>query len=517
MTSPLPRRGRALDGARAALLAGPVALAFFSGGYFDQARSWAGLVAWALVALAAALAWPLLPRSSAGRLATAGLVALAGWTLLSLTWAPLAGVAYHDGQRVFLYAGALIAAAALLRGRASRAVEPALAGGALIVIGYGISERLLPGVLTFQRSLSAAGRLDQPLTYWNATGEVAALGLVMCARMAGDATRPARLRIAGVAAAGPLGMGLYLTFSRGALFAFAAGMLTLIVVAPNHAQLRGAALALAAAVAAALCAAPFSALTSLAGSHSTRVGQGTAGLLLLLAVTAAVAAVAPRVLRTRDPELASHPLPLPRRAPLIALGLIVGAFALFLAVGAKERSARPLSTGANRLATLQSNRFSYWRVALRAFRAEPVRGVGGGGWAVYWRRYRPFAEGAQDAHSLYVQTLAELGLVGVALLAAYLGGIGWSGRRAHRLAPLAAAGPIAGVVVWVCHVAVDWDWEMPAATLPAILLAGTLLALADEDAPAYERRASTSVRASATIASPSAATPTQCAARCAPA
>ena len=39
-----------LIGARAVLLAGPTALAFFSGGYFDEPRVWAGLVAW-LVAI----------------------------------------------------------------------------------------------------------------------------------------------------------------------------------------------------------------------------------------------------------------------------------------------------------------------------------------------------------------------------------------------------------------------------------------------------------------------------------
>lgn len=475
-------RNRALTGARTVLLAGPVVIAFFTGGYFDVPRVWAGAIAWALVALAALAGLRVVPRSTAGRLAAGGLLAFAGWTLLSLLWAPLAGVAYHDGQRVFVYAGALLAAAALLRGRALRAVEPALAGGALIVIGYGISERLLPGVITFAHSLSAAGRLDQPLTYWNATGEVAAVGLVLCARLAGDATRPPALRIGAAAAAAPLGMGLYLTFSRGALFALAAGMLAVIVAAPDWSQLRGGALALGAAVAAGACAAPFGAVTSLSGSHATRVGEGAATLALLVIVIAAAAMLGRAlVVREREGRLREGPLGLPRHAPWLAFGLVVGALAIFLAVGSKERSGRPLSTGATRLGTLQTNRFAYWRVALRAFRAEPLHGVGGGGWAVYWRRYRPFAEGAQDAHSLYLQTLAELGLVGVLLLVTYLGGTSWSALRAYRRSPAVAAGLIAALVVWVAHVAVDWDWEMPAATLPAIILAGALVALGDGD------------------------------------
>ena len=142
----------------AALLAGPTALAFFAGGYFDGPRAWAGVGAWALVAIIAIAIPRAVPRGNGGRLALAALALLAAWTLLSMIWAPIAGTAYHDGQRVVLYAGVLLAAAVLLRApSAQRAVEPALAAGTLIVIGYGLSGRLLPGLLHFARSVSAAG------------------------------------------------------------------------------------------------------------------------------------------------------------------------------------------------------------------------------------------------------------------------------------------------------------------------------------------------------------------------
>ena len=94
-------------------------------------------------------------------------------------------------------------------------------------------------MLHFPRSISAQGRLEQPLTYWNAMGELAALGFVLCARAgrrrepaaaAAGARRPPR--------AAPLGMGLYLSFSRGALFACAAGLVALVVLAPRREQLR---------------------------------------------------------------------------------------------------------------------------------------------------------------------------------------------------------------------------------------------------------------------------------------
>src|SRR5207248_897222 len=132
---------------------------------------------------------------------------------LSITWAPIEGSAYHAGQLVVLYVGALLAASVLLRSPAGRrAVEPSLAAGALVVIGYALSERLLPGLLHFSRSVSAQGRLEQPLTYWNAVGELAAIGFVLCVRLTGDATRPTRLRVASAAAGAPLGLGLYLSF-----------------------------------------------------------------------------------------------------------------------------------------------------------------------------------------------------------------------------------------------------------------------------------------------------------------
>lgn len=464
------------NAARLVLLAGPTLLAFFAGGYFDAPRIWAGLVTWAVVAAAMLICPRPLPRAASARLALVGLVLLALWTLMSLAWAPIAGSAYHAGQRVVLYAGFLLAGTALLRTRmAQRAVEPALAAGALVVIGYGLSERVLPGLLHFARSLSAQGRLEQPLTYWNAMGEVAAIGLVLAVRLAGDPGRPRGLRAAAAAGAAPLGMGLYLTFSRGALFACAAGLVTLIVAAPRRAQFRALMVSICAGLLAALAAAPFNGVTSLAGAQATRERQG-AVTLLALAVIMVASAVAQWRLQRREP---AGDLRLPPRAPLIAVAVICAGFAVAVVAGAKESSSEPLAPGATRYVSLQSNRYAYWRVALRAFGDEPLRGVGAGGWAVYWLALRPFGEGAQDAHSLPLQTAAELGLVGLALLAAFLGGVALAARAAHREAAALAAGPIAGFVVWVAHSPLDWDWEMPAVTLIALVLAAALLALAD--------------------------------------
>ncbi|HEY5396042.1 MAG TPA: O-antigen ligase family protein [Trebonia sp.] len=471
-------RRAVLCAAGAALLAGPTVLAFFAGGYFSEPALWAGLAAW-LVVLVAAVADPGgRPAGRAVWLAIAGLGLLAGWTLASTAWAPIKGDAYQAGQQALLYAGALIGAALLLRSRAAaRWVEPVLTAGAVIVIGYGLSERLLPGLLHFARSVSAEGRLEQPLTYWNAMGELAAIGFVLCARMMGDTTRPRVARALAAAGAGPLGLGLYLSFSRGALFAGVAGLVALTVAAARTEQLRAIALAILAAAVAALVGSQLRGVTSLAGSLGTREGQGAIELVVLVAVSAAAGAAQWVRAGRERPAI----LRLPRGTPLIALIVLLAGLALAIVVGNQEssRESQSLSSGASRLVTLRSNRYAYWRVALRAFGDEPVRGVGAGGWSVYWLRYRTVSEAAQDAHSLPLQTAAELGVIGLLMLAAFIAGVARAAYRAHQRAPVLAVGPIAVIVVYIAHAPLDWDWQMPAVTLVAIAAAGALLALAD--------------------------------------
>jgi hypothetical protein len=433
-------------------------------------------------------------------LAIGGLALLAAWTLLSTTWAPIAGSAYHAGQLAVLYVGVLLASAMLLRGRAARlAVEPALAAGTLIVIGYGISERLVPGLLHFARSASAQGRLEQPLTYWNAIGELAALGFVLSARIAGDRHRLRWLRAAAAGAAAPLGLGLYLSFSRGALFACAAGLVALLVAAPRREQLEAIGVAIAAGALASASAAPFKAVTGLHGALGTRERDGAIALAVLVVVMVLAAGVQWYLAgRSRSPGAQgagplspgaqsagprSPALPLPPRAGWIATALVCAGLALAIVAGSKEGAGRPLSGGAPRLVTLQSNRYDYWKVALRAVAHEPLHGVGAGGWSVWWLRYRQINDFARDAHSLPLQTLAELGVIGVLLLGAFFAGVALAARDAHRVAPGLAAGPIAGVVAYAAHAPLDWDWQMPAVTIVALVLAGALIALASPARP----------------------------------
>jgi uncharacterized membrane protein YhaH (DUF805 family) len=458
----------------AALLAGPTALAFFTGGYFAAARDWAGVAAWILAAAALVLIPRALKLDRGSLIMLAGTAGLAIWSLVSAIWAPIAANAWGAGAIVVLYAGALLASAIVFTDRrARRAAEPVLALGAAVVIGYGMSERLLPGLLHFAASVTAQGRLEQPLTYWNAMGSLAAFGLVLSARLCGDPSRPRAIRAAGAAGSVLLGSGLYTTFSRGALFEYAIGMVMLVVFCRRREQLTGAVASVAAAALGAAMTAPFPCVTALAGPKSTAESQG-AIVLAGIVVLALLAAGAQLELTARE-----HPgeLKLPSYAAPLACAAVVVMMGLAIVVGSTERTDVQLGGGAGRLTALSSSRYAYWRVALDTFELEPVRGVGAGGWSVYWLQRQGNNGFAQDAHSLPLQTMSELGLVGLAFLITLVVGAGVAARRALRIDRAGAVAPLAVVVAWFAHSLIDWDWQMPAVTLIAFGMAGLLGAL----------------------------------------
>jgi O-Antigen ligase len=460
------------------LVGAPTALAFFSGGFFDRPRLIAGIGAWALVVVAAVLAPVPLPRSTPGRLALAGLFLLAVWTALSLTWAPIGARAQDDLQRVLLYLGFFIAALALLRGAVIRRwLEPGVVLGALAVIGYGLAERLIPGLVELDRSQTATGRLEQPITYWNAEGAVAAVGLVLAVRIAGDPERPNGLRAAAAAAGVPLGLGVYLTFSRGALAAVAAGILLLVALAPlGRSQIRSAVAILGAGAGAALVASRLPAVESLAPGER---GDSAEGLLMLVALAALAVAAAAIVVHRPRRELRGPSLPVSRPAAVLTvavIGLVVGAVAFTVLEGRPRGTSPELTTGAARLGSADTNRYRYWRVAAEALADRPIRGVGSGGFLVEWRKERERDDESADAHSLYFETAAELGLVGLALLLLFLGGTAAGAVRLYRRDPAAATGLSAVLVAWALHAGLDWNWEMPAVTLQGLLLGAAALA-----------------------------------------
>jgi O-antigen ligase len=205
------------------------------------------------------------------------------------------------------------------------------------------------------------------------------------------------------------------------------------------------------------------------------------GALMLVALLAAAAVTVLVVARTGD-EPRQTPRWYGRLAPAawvaaaaVAAGLVVGGIA-------ERPSERELSAGAGatRLTSVTSNRYEYWRVALREFRDAPLIGTGAGGFRAAWLQQRPIRETVRDTHSLEFEVAAELGLVGLLAFAVMCGGAAVAARRALGRHRALAAGPVAALVVWAMHASIDWDWEMPAVTLPALVLAGLLITLAEE-------------------------------------
>jgi len=467
--------------AGACLLAAPTVLAFFSGGYFTHPRLIAAIAVWVLV-LALAIAGPApVPDGTPGRLALAGLVALTAWSALSILWAPQGGIAVQVVERLVLYIGVVLVAVGALRDeRLQRAVEPALAVGATIVIGYGLAGRLLPDLVHLAHSRNAGGRLEQPLTYWNAEGTLAAMGLVLCARIAGDRSRSRALRLIAAAAAPGLAVGVYLSYSRGALVVAMLGLLVLVAAAPSRAQLVAAGAALVIGAITAACSELLPGMSTLEADQRARDG-----VLMLAVLSAAAAGMALAVARTgAEPD--PPPVWYSRLGPAawaaaaaVAVGLIIGGIA-------ERPSARALAAGASatRLTSVASNRYEYWRVALNALGGSPLKGTGAGGFRVVWLQQRRIREAVRDTHSLEFEVAAELGIVGLLTVALMGAGTAVAARRALLRHRALAAGPLAALVVWSLHASIDWDWEMPAVTLPALVLAGLLIVLAEREDPA---------------------------------
>jgi O-antigen ligase len=203
-----------------------------------------------------------------------------------------------------------------------------------------------------------------------------------------------------------------------------------------------------------------------------------AALLVLMGLAAAFARWAVRVEAAGTTRLGA--LPLPRRRGWIAAGLVAAMLVVPVVIAAGSDTPSSVDprfgSSTSRLASADSPRYEYWRVAVGSFAGEPLRGVGAGGFAVEWLRERKEARPARDAHSLPIETLAELGIVGALLLALLAGGVALAARRAYRLDPALAAGPAAALVAYAFHASIDWDWEMPALSLVAVALAGVLLA-----------------------------------------
>jgi O-antigen ligase len=479
-----------------------VGFGLHNGGFFPETIGIA-----TIVVLAALLVRVTLDPGSFAeqpRAAGVGLVALAllgAWLLLSSTWSDAPSRAILEYGRLLLYAGlaALFMSVPRSEPRA-RAFAIALAVGCAVI---GIAA-LGPWLLPNDFALNAAFRRDRlnwPTSYWNATGLMAAFGAVLCTHLVCSVRDHPVVRVLGAGAV-PLLIGtLVFSGSRGAVVAGVVGIAVYLATGPSRGMLTGLPVAAAATAAAAVNA---TGVTGLDAAKPTAAaldaGHDAAVVMILIGVAAAVVRAA---LVLADRRLAAARLPVPDRriAWSVGVGLLVVGAVVSIALGSPNRlsdawdrftDTQPVSSteqAGDRFTQLGNNgRIDVWRVAWDdGVRSETLRGIGAGTYALLWQRGRPTTQYVVDAHSLELETLAELGVVGlVLLLVALVGLIGALWSRALRDRAPAWAALAAVATAWAVRSSVDWDWEMP--VLTAWLFAAGGLALGNPVAAAAARR-----------------------------
>ena len=443
----------------AALAATGAGLALEAGGYFPRAWVWSGVVLLWVAALAAAFRTPLsIDRRTAVFLGAVSL--LTGWTLLSATWSVVPQQTLLEARRDLVYLGVAAAAVFSCSRLAARQIPGAVLAASALIATLGVGRYLVSGPIDpFQQGL-----LSWPVGYANGFAALSAVSLPLGLGLAAHG-RTAPVRAAAAAALAPLLAVLLLTASRGGVLAAAAGFFAVVALDPRRIALARTALHFAlpaAAIVAVGAWADLTTVTQFPGDTTGRRAAFGATVAAAAAVSAFLARTKPRTSRRAD---------LPHR-PALALGLLatlLGALVTALPELGGDRLLRQL---------VGAERAGYWRVAWHVVGAHPWLGSGGGTFGRAWSvQGPPTLAGALDAHGLYVETLAELGPVGLALLLVALALPLVSAPAAARASRLGAAAA-AGYVAFLVHALVDWDWELPAVTVPALALGAAVVILA---------------------------------------
>ena len=486
-----------------------ILLALPGGAYSGVAVGAATVAVWALlaVALLSGRLDPIELRPTF--LAAAGcLAALAAFTALSLSWTSDAGAGFSNAVRLAGYLGVFLLAGLAVRRGGGPAVLIAIAVAGVGVSLIAIGSRLLG--LGADAALSAtlpaaSGRLSFPIGYWNALGAMMALVVPALVWLATAAAGPRRRSLA-LAALGPPLLAAYMTSSRGAILAAAVGVALLAGLADDRRRIVaivavGAATTLPALGAATLGNGILDSPGDGLGRAELLVGFALAGGCLL--AYAIGGRVADRLVRLRlgAPRLRTRPLLLAVAVIAAALVAIAGPSTLVGDFRAPPEEARTQGDSGI-VSTSGSGRAQFWVTALDAFREAPLKGIGAGGYESYWNRNGSLDTPARNAHSEPLELLAEVGVVGFALFAAFVGLLLGAGLRATRgrdgSAAAAALGVLFAGLVGIC---IDWTWEVPAVIAPLLVAAALLSGSAfDRPAPAASRHRTTMLRLPAAVA-----------------
>ena len=162
----------------------------------------------------------------------------------------------------------------------------------------------------------------------------------------------------------------------------------------------------------------------------------------------------------------------PVRAQVATVVLVLGAGAALVTLGPLETALQSISVG--RLTLASADRRAETSAALDLVGDRPVTGTGPGRATLFFTGPDGQAVAARYAHNEYLQVLAELGAVGLALTVVLLGTLFRSVRagRATAPSPQLWAGGAAGLVALSVHSAFDFLWHVPAIPLAAAALVG---------------------------------------------
>jgi O-antigen ligase len=444
------------------------------------------LLLWAIAIAVVVRIWPVWPIPTGAIVAGAFLAAFALWTGLSILWSDSAEKSFEEADRVVLYL-AVFAIAVLAPGSLYRRWMDGMAAGIAAVGIVALVSRLFPHLFGQTETLAqlfpaAQRRLSFPVDYWNGLATLMALGLPLLLHAA-LMLRNSILRGLALAPIPVLISVIYLSSSRGgSLAALFAVVVFFLLTSRRWAALGALSVGAAGAALAIYVLSQRSELVDHPLDSPLAEGQGRSAavwiLLICLGTGLAYGALA---------RFVPYPRPLPR--PLAIGVTIVVVAALAVAVV----SAHPVQrfhdfkqTPANLNESIQTHLFSgssngrwqLWTAAADAFKDQPVRGQGAGSYEAWWAQHGELAFFVRDAHSLYVETLGELGIVGFLLLMGFLVtavGVGASrlvGADVERQAAIAAL--LAATAAYLLEAGIDWMWELTAVSVVAFLCLGML-------------------------------------------
>jgi hypothetical protein len=461
------------------------ALSYANGGFFPTTRAYAGMAAWWLLGVGAAFGIAS-ARSGIARVAVVAFglfAAFAAWILISISWASDAERAFAQFDQVALYVAVLAIAIVLAR----LVPAPVLIGGvavALCVIaGVALVSRFFPSTFGLQPGLkdlpALKNRLSFPLGYWNGLGIEVALAYplllsIMTARRSRIVTALAALPLPIIAAV------MYLTSSRGAFAAAAVGVVALFALTPRRwPTLAAVVLAGAAGAVAVAVLVPKHALVD--GDVDTALGvhQGHHAALwigIVCVVTALVwAGVTELGKRVPSPPRIAGQVTV-AAVVLLAIVAIVLAHPVAKFDNFKRNPPIGNQTTNHLLNSSGSGRWQFWGAAVSEFKAHPLNGGGAGSWKAWWLQHGSLKVFSEFAHSLYLESLGELGIVGLLLIGgAVLVAVGGAVRSARVLQSGDVAAAAACGIAFFAAGAYDWVWQLAGIALVGVGMLGFAL------------------------------------------